>query len=629
MDLPKISILTYMKPTISFVLQLSPATAYKDLEAVARNLLDGLDVLLSSGVVKCSVYMDGPTLRMLRKVAKPLAFGRIRDGIANGTIEFLGGSFYDSMLPLFPEELQSLQLKEHRKILKSCFDIEPQGYFNSSLVWEMGMTPILERGGFDYALVSEAAIRTALGRSTPISGWFTVEDKGALMRLVPVADDLSKAIENDSLNWRELLAPYCRDGKTAVVILDLPPQAKDIVDFFGRLVDFVETNDLQTWPVGYMVNQLPPEASLSYLISAGRKLGLPSSATTCREMLIRRPEINMLQKAILNLFRRGESLPDARKRTAFYTTLLPAMSPIFFRDLGNAEGMQSLNVRQWCARYAIEAANELDSLMDFSGLRMEVCDYLLQGRKQIWVENTDFSCLLDYSAGGVLRSYNYKLQAVSFLNAWRNDGEPSFAFLDCLLPNSDMSPERIERALAGRESLLKDPYDYQIERVEHGAEVNLLEEQGFAIGEKRGVFRVGKKYEFKSSSSEVSVEYSLSNSLYLDTKCFFGSIFELGILENSDGIGVTIDGNQIKWDKKNPILYPEAKTVDIRDYALGCVFHMKLDVPATIFIGSIFGASNSAAPDIFQGIRVYPFWRTALNVMDDKTLKITISVSKG
>ena len=139
-----------MKPTISFVLQLSPATAYKDLEAVARNLLDGLDVLLSSGVVKCSVYMDGPTLRMLRKVAKPLAFGRIRDGIANGTIEFLGGSFYDSMLPLFPEELQSLQLKEHRKILKSCFDIEPQGYFNSSLVWEMGMTPILERGGFKY-----------------------------------------------------------------------------------------------------------------------------------------------------------------------------------------------------------------------------------------------------------------------------------------------------------------------------------------------------------------------------------------------------------------------------------------------------------------------------------------------
>jgi hypothetical protein len=43
----------------------------------------------------------------------------------------------------------------------------------------------------------------------------------------------------------------------------------------------------------------------------------------------------------------------------------------------------------------------------------------------------------------------------------------------------------------------------------------------------------------------------------------------------------------------------------------------------------MFGASNSAAPDIFQGIRVYPFWRTALNVMNEKNLKITVSVTKG
>ena len=72
-------------------------------------------------------------------------------------------------------------------------------------------------------------------------------------------------------------------------------------------------------------------------------------------------------------------------------------------------------------------------------------------------ENADFSCLLDYSAGGVLRSYNYKPISASLLNAWRNDGEPSLAFLDCLLPNMDMTPGQIERALAGRESLLKDP----------------------------------------------------------------------------------------------------------------------------------------------------------------------------
>ena len=78
-----------MKPAISFVLQLSPSTAYENLDAVARNLLDGLDALLTSGQLKCSVYMDGPTLRSLRKVAKPLMFGKIRDGIREGILEFL------------------------------------------------------------------------------------------------------------------------------------------------------------------------------------------------------------------------------------------------------------------------------------------------------------------------------------------------------------------------------------------------------------------------------------------------------------------------------------------------------------------------------------------------------------
>ena len=110
-----------MKPTISFVLQLSPSTAYENLEAVARNLLDGLNVIFNSGLVKCSVFMDGPTLEMVRRVAKPLMFGKIRNAIRDGSFEFLGGGFYDPMLPLFPNEIQARQLEMHRELLKKSF----------------------------------------------------------------------------------------------------------------------------------------------------------------------------------------------------------------------------------------------------------------------------------------------------------------------------------------------------------------------------------------------------------------------------------------------------------------------------------------------------------------------------
>ena len=215
---------------------------------------------------------------------------------------------------------------------------------------------------------------------------------------------------------------------------------------------------------------------------------------------------------------------------------------------------------------------------------------------------------------------------MNLLNAWRDDGEPSLGFLDCLLPNVDMTPVQIGLALSLREYLLKDPYDYTISRSESGAEVQLLEEQGFTVGGKKGVFRVEKDYVLAPGASSISVKYTLSNSTYMDSKCFFGTIFELGLLGKSGG-RIVIDGFDLKWDGENPLIYPEAKEMKIQDFAQGCVVTMKFDSPASVFVGPVFGASSSAAPEVYQGLRIYPFWRTALTVMDEKKFGISVSVS--
>ena len=219
----------------------------------------------------------------------------------------------------------------------------------------------------------------------------------------------------------------------------------------------------------------------------------------------------------------------------FCEALMPAMSPIFFRDLGNAEGMRCMNVRDWGFRYLAAASHLLDSKLSFDGVRMEVCDYLLQGRKQIWAGNSDIMFLLDYHAGGALRAFCHKDTEVNLLNAWRDDAEPSFGFLDCLLPNADLTASQIDQALSMREYLLKDPYEYRIKRSDSGAEIELLEEQGFAVGSKRGVFHVAKTFGLKTSSSELTVDYRIENSTYMDSRCFFGTIFEFGLLGKDSG----------------------------------------------------------------------------------------------
>ena len=94
-------------------------------------MLEGLNVLLNSEQLKCSIFLDGPMIEALYNVAKPLMFGKIQNAIRSGALEFLGGGYYDPMLPLFPEDLQMMQLELHRDYLKKVLGVEPQGYFNS------------------------------------------------------------------------------------------------------------------------------------------------------------------------------------------------------------------------------------------------------------------------------------------------------------------------------------------------------------------------------------------------------------------------------------------------------------------------------------------------------------------
>ena len=106
-----------MKLTFSFVFQLPPLTFEDDVKAIARNLLGAFDFLLNLSSFRSSFFLDGTVLEAINHAAGPLSIGKIRHGIREGKLEFLGGSYHDSLLPLFPAELQQMQLKMHRKLL--------------------------------------------------------------------------------------------------------------------------------------------------------------------------------------------------------------------------------------------------------------------------------------------------------------------------------------------------------------------------------------------------------------------------------------------------------------------------------------------------------------------------------
>ena len=610
------------------VLQLSCSTDYSKLDAVAKNLIAGIGKMLETGKIRFSIFLDGPTLEKAGAVARPLSFGRFRKAVEDGYLDVLGGGFNDPMLPFFPTELQSLQLSKHQKILHRYFGMEPAGYYNSSMVWEMEMTELLDKNRFEYALVLESALQDALGRSTPVSGWYTVEDKGSLLKVVPVSESLSQAIANDDFNWMEIAEPYCRDGKSAVVVLDIPPAPGDIVPYFERLIDFIETNDVITKTVSSVVCNQASEGRLSFLLSAGHHIGLPSTAKTCREVLIRRPEVNLLHKTLLSLYRRGEATLKDKNRQKFLEMLLPAMSPMFYRDLQDFQGMRTPSVRYWGSKYLSLASSFLAENISFDGVRLGIADFLMEGRKLISAETHSYAFLLDYFAGGVMRFINSKMATCDIMSGWRDDGEPTFGFLDYLLPNLDFSAAKMDQLLVDRENVLRAPYDYQIKRHETGTDLLLHSEQPLVLDGQEGVLHVEKCLGLFSSSASFELSFHLENAGFTSLKGFFGTLLEMGLVASDRNAGsILVDGKKIKFNFTEPLIYPEAKSVEIIDDTASCHVRLEFKNPANLLLAPMLGASSSAAPDALHGIKVSPFWKVSMESLSsfDTSLKVRLS----
>lgn len=108
--------------------------------------------------------------------------------------------------------------------------------------------------------------------------------------------------------------------------------------------------------------------------------------------------------------------------------LLPLMAPFFYRDLYGNQGIKNPGVRWKAHKDLITVLLAVENIESFDGLRIEVTDFLLDGQKQVWVNNSDLSLLIDHSRGAYLRSLNYKPSGVNLINAMRDDGDISMGF---------------------------------------------------------------------------------------------------------------------------------------------------------------------------------------------------------
>lgn len=578
---------------------------------------------------RLSIFCSGPVLeKWFRQYPKDSLW--IREKIKEGRLEFLGGAYEDILPPFFHQHILDLQIKKHQDILKTKLAFQPSGYFNTSMTWEIGFLPQLSQAHFSYAMVEDIALANALESLTRISGWFSIENNGCLLRILPVDTVLSAAFEKQDLSvWNEEISYLPQNDKTWVVHMPIPVDSLESLSKFWEHCFNAFDSSIQTWTISHIIEQQHREGYVNLLSAVGQNLGLPLFATSCRGLLLRRPEINFLHKALLATLRRAEELLDKSQYEEIVEDLFPVMASKFYADLGNDEGIRSAALRFYAHAEILKVSNKIDSFLKQNSLRAEVTDYLLAGEQQVWIENQSMSMLVEPASGAVLRSLNHKKTTHNFLNSFRDDGFVSLGFAEHILFPKFSSAESLDSMLQSRSCALLSSYDYRLERKPSEMFLKMTSEQVLSVDEKSFIFHLDKNFNLHSSKSNFDVSYKLTNMMMQPYSGYFGTEVEIGVLQTEySSIFLKADHDRVKLSERKALILPNISELLYKETSCSSSLKFQFSDSVSCLIAPVYTQEKAKDSSVLQGFRLFFFKQINLLPMESLEFSIGVNLSR-
>ena len=578
---------------------------------------------------RLTLFMPGYILETWFRY-RPGDINWLKEKIRENRLEFLGGTYDDVLIPFFPQKILDLELQKNQELFENRFALSPAGYFNSSLAWEIGMVSFLAKANFAYTLVYDTDIAKSIGRTTKISGWYSTENNGYFLRLLPIDKELSETLlKKDKEKYSELLESR-KNNKIWIVKQNLSiDNVENIKNCFTTLKEFHHADSLKTWTLSHIIEQQNSEGKVNLLSALGNSLGLPEASGSCREILLKKKEIYFLHKALLFILRRAERTLTEEEYKSIASGCLEILHPKFYTDKGNFEGIRTPELRFLAHKKILKASNAIENFTEKVPLLAEVTDFLLEGEQQIWIENEWISFLIDKRNGGVLRSLNSKEACVNLLTAFRDDGDISIAFAEHILNPNFSNALALHNIIESRSKALLNPYDYKLERSEKELAIKMNSEQILSVDEKTFIFHLEKNWKISNSDASVKLEYNLTNMMFQDFSGYFGSELEIGspVIDSKNAI-VKLDGKKPDLNTEEPILFPDVQEFLFENQRERISFSLHFSEQISILISPIIGSDKLASPNVHQGYRLFFFKAIHVNSMKSVPFSLKIKLNK-
>jgi len=151
------------------------------------------DVLEEFPELPITVHFSGSLLEWLEK-HRAEYIDRIRNLIAAGRIELLGGPYFEPILAAIPGHDRVGQIRAYSQHLSQLFETSIRGMWVPERVWEPNFAADIVDAGIEYTILDDSHFRWAGLGEDRLHGYYLTESDGRLLKVFPDDEPLRYSI---------------------------------------------------------------------------------------------------------------------------------------------------------------------------------------------------------------------------------------------------------------------------------------------------------------------------------------------------------------------------------------------------------------------------------------------------
>ena len=457
----------------------------------------------------------------------PEFFMLLEDLLSRRQAEFLGGGFYNPMLPLLPLTDKIGQIEMLTTYLRKRFGRRPQGCWLPGMAWEPNLVGPLNSCGMNYTFLDDIRFLET-GIKPNKSGLFSpclTEDQGKLITVFPVAGFLGRALysEGDVAKILGELLEKIPDGEHTAVVFPFkadgtPWSEQKYEKFLGELSGVDAKIEFCTPAKVHKTLRFIDKAFFPGVCTdsnSGAKK--QDNQYSVRHVLAQYPEANGIYTkmiyvhTLINNRLRGDK---SRKRTALEELWKAQDSGVFHLGSVTAPGLFRSPVRKAAYRSLLEAEKITREKRKFSP-SLSVFDFDLDGQGEYLFQDDKLNYCVKPRGASIFEldylpaSWNYLDTMSPFAG---NAGSRRCAFADWLIPGKTISDDTLKNGMyecriPGSRFCGDEEYEAsEADRVKRRLQFTLHAKTGLPLGE----IEIEKTWQLKKNT--IIIDYLLRNT---------------------------------------------------------------------------------------------------------------------